>query len=50
VVTARENPIRKGVFIMAALWMLITFLFVFMVLGTVGFGFVRMFFVAGAAR
>ena len=35
---------------MAALWMLATFAFVFTVLATVGFGFVRMFFVAGAAR
>ena len=35
---------------MAALWMLVTFMFVFAVLGTVGLGFVRMFFLAGAAR
>jgi hypothetical protein len=30
--------------------MLVTFAFVFAVLGTVGFGFLRMFFLAGAAR
>jgi hypothetical protein len=35
---------------MDALWMLATFAFVFMVLATVGVGFVRMFFVAGATR
>jgi hypothetical protein len=35
---------------MEALWMLVTFAFVLTVLATVGFGFVRMFFVAGATR
>jgi hypothetical protein len=33
---------------MAVLWILATFAFVALVLGTVGFGFVRMFFLAGA--
>src|SRR5262245_18243906 len=37
-------------FIMDALWMIVTFVFVFAVLATVGFGFVRMFFLAGATR
>jgi hypothetical protein len=35
---------------MAALWMLVTFAFVIAVLCTVSFGFVRMFFLAGATR
>jgi hypothetical protein len=48
--TATEKPKGNGVLIMEALWILATFAFVFTVLATVGFGFARMFFVAGAAR
>jgi len=48
--TATEKTKGNGSFIMAALWILATFAFVFTVLATVGFGFVRMFFVAGTAQ
>ena len=44
----RKELIERIANHMAALWMLATFMFVALVLGTVGFGFVRMFFLAGA--
>jgi hypothetical protein len=46
----QKEVIERTANLMAALWMLATFMFVALVLGTVGFGFVRMFFLAGAAR
>ena len=44
----QKKLIERTANLMAALWMLATFMFVALVLGTVGFGFVRMFFLAGA--